>query len=587
MKAPKILRAAGITFALLAVVFGALAAIPHTRERMMWAAASTFDSASLYESYLNAWPDGPRAAEARAQQDNLAWEQARKTRTIGALRNYESQYPNGAHAAEARELVEELVWREFSGLKSPTYINEYLNRYPKGKYTVQARELLEDYAWKEASGPGRTLKAVEKYAGAYPNGRYAAEVPALIDDIHWDIACRTAYLISGYREYLKKFPGGRYSAYARKQVEAIAWKEALQTKNPQDFAVYLGEFPAGPHAAEAREWYDDSLWKIAEGSRAIADLERYLEAIPGGRRSAEARARLAHVAWQDATKENTIRAYAEHLARHPESAFAEDARRRIAALTTDDKPCEIVLKTGYRRLAEQFLKDYPGHTRTNEVRQILAASDNARDIADLLDEGKIEVTGHGRDIRYFTAKIRRRATGPIGVAIPAGTYFVSADASVQNMIVTRPGSLVLTTDDWQEVNLDVACANRPRKIPAYGNTFTLGRSPQRDEFAKLMPVLENAKPSHATRQAAVWIVTDNANYAELGILQTQIQTHVRIPGQSQTRRSILEEQAVEAMKLCADAGIDITAKNIWRDRELIYRFLHKEHALAEWLREKL
>lgn len=74
--------------------------------------------------------------------------------------------------------------------------------------------------------------------------------------------------------------------------------------------------------------------------------------------------------------------------------------------------------------------------------------------------------------------------------------------------------------------------------------------------------------SGPTGQAAVWIVTDDADYADLGILntQTRIITGGEIRGWRE-ERTIDERAAVKAMMICATAGIDITRKRIWRDRE--------------------
>jgi hypothetical protein len=96
-----------------------------------------------------------------------------------------------------------------------------------------------------------------------------------------------------------------------------------------------------------------------------------------------------------------------------------------------------------------------------------------------------------------------------------------------------------------------------------------------------MPVLDKAKVTFGIRQAAVWIVTDNADYGDLGIL-------VSSPSWQPFggTRVIQEYEAARAMKICEEAGIDIAQKAIWRDRQEILSGL-KDDGLKRWLgREK-
>lgn len=80
------------------------------------------------------------------------------------------------------------------------------------------------------------------------------------------------------------------------------------------------------------------------------------------------------------------------------------------------------------------------------------------------------------------------------------------------------------------------------------------------------------------RQAAVWIVTDNADYDDLGIL---VASQFGFGGS----RVINEPETARAMRICCEAGIDITRKRIWNDKRTIFRGL-TEGELKKWLEEK-
>jgi hypothetical protein len=73
-------------------------------------------------------------------------------------------------------------------------------------------------------------------------------------------------------------------------------------------------------------------------------------------------------------------------------------------------------------------------------------------------------------------------------------------------------------------------------------------------------------------------LTDNANYDDLGIL---------VAGYSRFNapRAIHEMEAARAMQICEEAGIELRATAIWKDRQQILRGL-KDGDLKRWLEQK-
>jgi hypothetical protein len=167
------------------------------------------------------------------------------------------------------------------------------------------------------------------------------------------------------------------------------------------------------------------------------------------------------------------------------------------------------------------------------------------------------------------------------VVIPAGTFFVSG-GSAQNMVSTEEEVLLLSDDSWVSADLDAACANRELDVPDTDVTFSIQRAPQQQELEMLMPVLRDAGVPYDVRQAAVWIVTDDADYDDLGTLVSGFGF-----GGS---RSIQEIETAQAMMIVDEAGIDITRKAIWQDRYLILPALEDEglevEGFRDWLQQR-
>jgi|GEM_PF-4400976 len=204
----------------------------------------------------------------------------------------------------------------------------------------------------------------------------------------------------------------------------------------------------------------------------------------------------------------------------------------------------------------------------------------AENIYDLINEGKIEVKTEGAGISKLSLKIKPKVDFNIKVSIPPGTFFPAKRGSSQNMVSTRavtvelevkPGLEVTVEredqpagEHWTEVNVPVACTNMHKAIPGSSDTFEIERSPNQEELDKLLPVLDAENSAYPVMQAAIWIITDDATYDDLGTLVSKLPD-----GSKDGARLINEYEASEAMKLIEMAGIDIQSKAIWADRDRI------------------
>jgi hypothetical protein len=151
------------------------------------------------------------------------------------------------------------------------------------------------------------------------------------------------------------------------------------------------------------------------------------------------------------------------------------------------------------------------------------------------------------------------------------------------MVATAETKVRLMTLEWQSVSVDAACANRLRKVPGNDNTFTIQASPNQAELVELMPVLDRAQVDSYTRQAAVWIVTDNADFNAFDVLKV---TYDLGPGSYPvTFPAIGAGEAARAMRILDEAGIDLRRKAIWKDRAKITSSL-KAGDLKTWLEQK-
>jgi hypothetical protein len=324
--------------------------------------------------------------------------------------------------------------------------------------------------------------------------------------------------------------------------------------------------------------FDDRVWADAISANTVEGFERYLQVVSKGKHAAEAKDRIESLRWEQATRQNTITSYRRYVSAHPEGKFAGQAETRAVALRGDASPYEAALRAATEASLEAFLKDYPGHVSEASAREALREIRQGRDIVDLLGEKKVEIAVHGEGVDKVSIRLHRLVPYPVTVRIPPGSLLVSSNPWTQNMVTTSEIKVRLTTAEWQLVSADAACVNRKKSVPGSSDLLTVERSPHDEELAKLIAHLAKSWVHPHTRQAAVWIVTDNANFEDLGTLVVGF-------GGIGGSRAITEYGAASAMKICHEAGIDIARKAIWRDRQRVLSGLPAGD-LRTWLEQK-
>lgn len=426
----------------------------------------------------------------------------------------------------------------------------------------------------------------ESYVKTWPDGRHTPEAQMRYDEHGWANA-QAANTVEGYQQYLRLHGEGRHITEAQDCIEALHWQKATDTGTIEGFELYLQRCAEGKHTVEAENHIEAMHWQEATAAGTVEGFECYLQRHGQSRHAAEAGDHIESLHWQKATAADTIKSYQDYCTTFPQGQYAQEANAKIAALRTDNTPFAAAMKTGTVASLERFLEDFPGHQKEAYVRQVFKDLAEDRDLLDLFAEHKIDMVAFGDSIHRARLRIRKLVPYPLTVRIPAGTYLVPGDPAAQSMVVTAEDKVRLVSNEWQSTTLAVACANRPKRIPRKDDYFTVRRSPYQAELIRLMPVLDKAQVGNDTRQAAVWIVTDNADYDDLGTL---VASSWGIPGGR--ARAIGPGDAARAMKICAEAGINITCKAIWKDRQEIIKGLEyvksqPEYAqLITWLRQQ-
>lgn len=459
----------------------------------------------------------------------------------------------------------------------------YLNTWPDGRSESEARARYDGRGW-EAAIASDTIDSYRHYEQDHPTGSHLAEAKRRIEEISWQQALKEASAES-LQAYVDQFPKGQFVAEARSRQKALAddadWGTASSADRAQDYWDYLTRWPTGSHVNEAQLRYDERGWSVAVAANTIDGYRQYQNDHPNGSHIADALVRIEDAAWQQAVIAGTVQALHVYVGSFPDGRFLGEAKSRQEVLNSDDTRYQVAIRKSTVVALEEFLLQFPGHARSDDARGVIKDLSEGGDMVDLLGAKKIEVEVCGSSITTVYVRVRRLVPYSLGVHLSAGTFFVSGNQSVQNMVATQSQRLRLATDNWDNISVAAACANRTKAIPSYKDTFTTMRSPPQDDLIRVIQVLDSAKVDSKTAQAAVWIVTDNANYEDLGVLEGS--NNVVYNGAKVVWRVIGQKQAAHALKICAEAGIDIKQKRIWADKATVLKGLD-DGELKDWLK---
>lgn len=142
-------------------------------------------------------------------RQETAWHDASRDDTVAAYGAYLEDYPAGTHAAQARQRLDELReqqdWQRALKFDAPESYQRYLATHPGGRYGAAARERLADFL------RARTAIAVEP-----PGVTAAVPQPALEREPRPDMPAAGTLIAAadsaGYRVQLGAFGGGEQAA---------------------------------------------------------------------------------------------------------------------------------------------------------------------------------------------------------------------------------------------------------------------------------------------------------------------------------------------------------------------------------------
>ena len=375
------------------------------------------------------------------------------------------------------------------------------------------------------------------------------------DDDAWQRAS-AADTQEAYERYVSEWSSGAFVGDAKERVAAFkderAWRKAIEQDTAEGYLLYQLN-ASGKYVREARErqavLVEAADWERAQKEGTREAFSDYARKWPEGANIAIAKDRLqefdVRAEYRKAAALDTITALEAFVLSHPGAPDAGQARERAEALKRDDAPFVTAHKKGSTEALEQFLRDYPGHVRTAFARRALLDLKGV-DIFRLVDEKRVSTAIKGGGLTRAQVTLINNGDSAVSVMIPSAIMFVSRNPEIQNMVTTSATLVALKPNETKSLSVPVASANLPRRAPGSSSELFLEQVADQPALKRIVWHMQAVELPFEVRQAAVWIVTDDATYQGLSRLDTMR------PG-----------YAMHALRLLEESGIKLGRFSIW------------------------
>lgn len=204
-------------------------------EKEAWAACQAEGTLMAYQLFLQNYPDGKNAVEAKAELNFLkeeeAWTTAQAKNTITAYTYYDQQFPNGRYARQSlmaiADLEDEQCWAEACRRNNITAYKEYLLEHPDGDYVAQANAKLQ-----ELLSGRKTKKLTNKVVVAATAVEIEAkEIETDPEQAAWN-KTKATDTEEAYNQFYLRFPHGKFRNEARAALNRFKESDAVTNVEP-------------------------------------------------------------------------------------------------------------------------------------------------------------------------------------------------------------------------------------------------------------------------------------------------------------------------------------------------------------------
>ena len=225
---------------------------------------------------------------AACSQERKAYERARELSSTEALERFLQAYPDGVFAEQARDGIVRLDLATAEAANTPETLHVFLEEHPDHPLAAAARESLSKFDFDTAREVD-TLEAYQDFIAEYRSGRWVREAKEIVWDRELEEA-REENSVEAYQRFIDRYAESPQASNAQESLDFLV---ASRAGTSDAYEGFLRNHPEGRHSGEATAALTNLLFEKAKSElTAILDEE---------------------VFYASAIEENSVDAYSAYL----------------------------------------------------------------------------------------------------------------------------------------------------------------------------------------------------------------------------------------------------------------------------------
>lgn len=248
------------------------------------------DAIKLHEEYLQEYPGGAYAQEAKMKIEELSFNITAGEDTVEAYKGFIEKYPQSKYYRKAVDRVEELALNRAKDKDTIESYKIFLKEYPNSKFSQEVKARIEETAFDEAKQV-ETIAAYEAFINTYPDSSYVQKAKSVIEHMAFE-AAEELDTIAAYEGFIEQYPGNQSVKRVERILETKYFEKAKQKGTLEAYEVFVKLFPDSSYIEYAEIWVDRLVYTPYREKSKINALEEFINKYPENRYANEAREKI-------------------------------------------------------------------------------------------------------------------------------------------------------------------------------------------------------------------------------------------------------------------------------------------------------
>ncbi len=226
--------------------------------------------------YMNFFTDLPRAykSDVLRLRNKLAYQLALTENKVSVYQQFIDNYPDAVQIYDVIKRRDELAYQSAISSKDIAMVQAFIDKYPSSDLRLKAIEVRDRLAYDRALSEN-SVSAFQRFLTIYPKSKWVAEVTDLRDKKAFET---TEDNLAGWEEYVNSYPSSKLLNQAKLKLYGYAWEKAKAMSTVEAYENFIQKYAQSSFAAQAKDAISKIRYDALMKAFSVSEAKRYLQA---------------------------------------------------------------------------------------------------------------------------------------------------------------------------------------------------------------------------------------------------------------------------------------------------------------------